>query len=69
MQVLAMADGTTAPAALGGTLEMALPDWRWRRRTWPPHPDCGCAGPAAMSRATRRGPGQRSPAAAATLDA
>ncbi len=43
MQVLAMADGTTAPAALGGTLEMVLPDWRWRRRTWPLHPDCGCA--------------------------
>jgi hypothetical protein len=42
MQVLAMADGTTEPAALGGTLEMALPDWRWRRRSWPLHPDCGC---------------------------
>jgi hypothetical protein len=47
MQVLAMADGTTAPASLGGTLEMALPDWRWRRRTWPLHPDCGCAAPPA----------------------
>ena len=47
MQVLAMADGTTVPAALGGTLEMVLPDWRWRRRTWPPHRDCGCAGPSA----------------------
>lgn len=43
MQVLAMADGTAAPATLGGTLEMALPDWRWRRRTWPLHADCGCA--------------------------
>ena len=43
MQVLAMVDGTTVPAALGGTLEMALPDWRWRRRTWPVHADCGCA--------------------------
>jgi hypothetical protein len=43
MQVLAMADGTAVPASLGGTLEMALPDWRWRRRTWPAHPDCGCA--------------------------
>jgi bacteriocin biosynthesis cyclodehydratase domain-containing protein len=42
MQVLAMVDATTEPAALGGTLEMALPDWRWRRRSWPPHPDCGC---------------------------
>ncbi len=43
MQVLAMVDATTDPAALGGTLEMVLPDWRWRRRTWPVHPDCGCA--------------------------
>ena len=42
MQVLAMVDGTMDPAALGGTLEMALPDWRWRRRSWPVHPDCGC---------------------------
>jgi len=42
MQVLAMADGTAVPAALGGTLELALPDWRWRRRTWPLHADCGC---------------------------
>jgi len=41
-QVLAMVDGTAVPAALGGTLEMALPDWRWRRRSWPVHPDCGC---------------------------
>ena len=42
MQVLAMVDGTSDPATLGGTLEMALPDWRWRRRSWPLHPDCGC---------------------------
>ena len=42
MQVLAMVDATTEPAALGGTLEMALPDWRWRRRSWPLHRDCGC---------------------------
>ena len=42
MQVLAMVDATTDPAALGGTLELVLPDWRWRRRTWPVHRDCGC---------------------------
>ena len=42
MQVLHLVDGTTDPAALGGTLELALPDWRWRRRTWPVHPACGC---------------------------
>jgi hypothetical protein len=49
MQVLAMADGTAVPATLGGTLEMALPDWRWRRRTWPAHTDCGCAGTPPVS--------------------
>jgi hypothetical protein len=41
-QVLALVDGTVHPAALGGTLERTLPDWRWRRRSWPVHPDCGC---------------------------
>lgn len=42
-QVLAFIDGTeTIPAAIGGTLELVLPDWRWRRRTWPVHYDCGC---------------------------
>ena len=46
MQVLALVDGTSDPAGLGGTLELALPDWRWRRRTWPLHPDCGCAAAA-----------------------
>lgn len=42
-QVLALVDGTTDPAAVGGTLELALPDWRWRRRSWPLHDACGCA--------------------------
>jgi hypothetical protein len=31
-----------APATLGGTLELRLPDWRLRRRSWQPHPACGC---------------------------
>ncbi|MCW2681504.1 MAG: UBA/THIF-type binding protein [Frankiales bacterium] len=44
-QVLALVDGTTDPASVGGTLERALPDWRWRRRTWPVHPECGCVLP------------------------
>ena len=40
-QALALLDGRL-PAAAGGTLELALPDWRWRRRTWPVHPACSC---------------------------
>jgi bacteriocin biosynthesis cyclodehydratase domain-containing protein len=30
------------PATVNGTLEVVLPDWQWRRRTWPPHPACPC---------------------------
>lgn len=42
-QALAYLDARQAePATLCGTLEIALPDWRWRRRTWPLHPECGC---------------------------
>jgi bacteriocin biosynthesis cyclodehydratase domain-containing protein len=33
-----------ASAAANGTLEMVLPDWRWRRRSWPQHPACPCSG-------------------------
>lgn len=29
-------------ATLGGTLEVTLPSGLPRRRSWPPHPDCGC---------------------------
>ena len=46
MQVLALVDGTVDPAAAGGTLELTLPDWRWRRRSWRLHPECGCALPS-----------------------
>jgi hypothetical protein len=41
-QSLALIDGAGLPAAVGGTLELALPDWRWRRRSWQLHPACGC---------------------------
>jgi hypothetical protein len=37
-------DPLHAPAE-NGTLELALPDWQWHRRTWPPHPACGCIRP------------------------
>ena len=32
----------TVPVTADGTLELVLPDWQWRRRTWRPHPACGC---------------------------
>jgi hypothetical protein len=45
-QVLHHLDGGY-PATRNGTLEIRLPDWRVRRRTWPPHPSCGCHWPHA----------------------
>lgn len=42
-QALAWIDsGATAAATVNGTLELTTPDWRFRRRSWPPHPACGC---------------------------
>jgi bacteriocin biosynthesis cyclodehydratase domain-containing protein len=38
------AEAAEAGAAVNGTLELVLPTWQWRRRTWPPHPDCNCGG-------------------------
>ncbi len=31
-----------ASAVMNGTLELVLPGWQWRRRTWRPHHRCGC---------------------------
>jgi bacteriocin biosynthesis cyclodehydratase domain-containing protein len=42
LQVLQLLEGDT-PASVGGTLELELPGWRWRRRSWPQHPSCPCA--------------------------
>lgn len=43
LQVLAFIDGCDpVPATVDGTLEVTLPDWRIRRRSWPLHPGCGC---------------------------
>jgi hypothetical protein len=42
-QALAFLDGGE-PDCIDGTIELCLPDWRLRRRSWPPHPDCGCTG-------------------------
>jgi bacteriocin biosynthesis cyclodehydratase domain-containing protein len=41
-QALAHLDGDD-PAVVNGTLEQSAPDWRIRRRTWTPHPDCSCS--------------------------
>ncbi|HEY5989858.1 MAG TPA: hypothetical protein VIV12_26270 [Streptosporangiaceae bacterium] len=42
-QALAFIDrGARAVAAANGTLELVLPDWQWRRRTWQAHPRCEC---------------------------
>jgi len=42
-QALAFIDRPGAlPATANGTLEVLLPDWQWRRRTWAPHPACSC---------------------------
>jgi hypothetical protein len=43
-QVLAFIDRPAAAAAVtNGTLELVLPGWQWRRRTWPRHRDCSCS--------------------------
>jgi hypothetical protein len=34
--------GGPLPPVANGTLEVATPDWRWRRRSWSAHPACGC---------------------------
>jgi hypothetical protein len=42
-QALAFIDRAAAVAAVtDGTLELVLPGWQWRRRTWPRHSDCSC---------------------------
>ena len=43
-QALDFLDQATAGAAvINGTLELVLPDWQWRRRSWAPHPQCRCS--------------------------
>jgi len=41
--LIAIDKNALASAAANGTLELVLPDWRWRRRTWQPHPACPCS--------------------------
>jgi bacteriocin biosynthesis cyclodehydratase domain-containing protein len=49
-QALAFIDRAGPAAAVtNGTLELVLPGWQWRRRTWPPHPRCSCGAPGARA--------------------
>ena len=42
--LIAIDQNPLSSAAVNGTLELVLPDWKWRRRTWGPHPACPCSG-------------------------
>ena len=42
LQILELLAGETTPATPDGTLELTVPGWRWRRRSWPQHPACPC---------------------------
>ena len=45
-QALAFADRSQLPqATVNATLELVLPSWQWRRRSWLPHPACICGSP------------------------
>jgi bacteriocin biosynthesis cyclodehydratase domain-containing protein len=59
LQCLAQLDGEPV-ACHGGTLELALPGWRVRRRSWPPHPRCAC-GSAARAGVANASRGEWSP--------
>jgi hypothetical protein len=41
-QALTFIDRACEPATANATLEVALPEWQWRRRGWPAHPACTC---------------------------
>jgi hypothetical protein len=48
-QALAFVDRpASASAVTNGTLELVLPDWQWRRRTWAQHDRCGCGRQSAL---------------------
>jgi hypothetical protein len=47
--VLTFVDRGRADAVTNGTLELVLPGWQWRRRTWTPQAGCGCASGTACS--------------------
>jgi bacteriocin biosynthesis cyclodehydratase domain-containing protein len=61
-QALTFVDtGRPTAAVSDATLELAVPDWQWRRRSWPPHPRCSCGTAHRRAQAAGRtaGPGPR----------
>jgi bacteriocin biosynthesis cyclodehydratase domain-containing protein len=52
-QVLGFIDRAAPGPAENGTLELVLPGWQWRRRTWPRHPACTCHRPGRSSQSAR----------------
>jgi bacteriocin biosynthesis cyclodehydratase domain-containing protein len=50
-QALAFIDAPPGGATVNGTLELVLPSWQWRRRSWQPRPDCTCRAAAPGHRA------------------
>jgi len=63
-QALAFIDraGPQPPATANGTLEVVLPDWQWRRRSWPPHVACTCGAAAKAAGLTQMPAGVTQPA-------
>jgi hypothetical protein len=60
-QALAYTDRPdVAAVTASGTLELALPGWQWRRRSWPPHRACTC-GSWELAASCRRSPAQAQP--------
>jgi hypothetical protein len=50
-QALAFLDRAGAAEAVrNGTLELVLPGWQWRRRSWRPHDGCRCSRQSATCR-------------------
>ena len=41
-QALAFIDAPPGGVTANGTLELVLPSWQWRRRSWLPRADCSC---------------------------
>lgn len=65
-QVLAHLIGPGLTRAVDATLELRLPEWTVRRRTWEPHEDCPCGAAAAARREAACAATQHAPSVAPT---